>query len=269
LRYKIARSRYKIGSNPEDIELAMKLSWTIEPADVRRLRELHKRLGRHPFVLRRRARNIDHSEACKFSRAEVWRVHLGCLLTTQQRSGAGSAVERILDSKPFALSLRNCRAAPSCEDHVRVTLTGWGGIRRADTIGRAAAANLAWLEAEGWPAVSSIIAELSGGAKKARERSAARYLAEHLSGIGPKQSRNMLQWLGVTRFEIPIDSRVIRWLNEFGFPIRLSGSGLGDPVYYEFVLDGVQRLCSAAQLYPCLLDAMIFAQNEPDDWSGE
>jgi hypothetical protein len=46
------------------------------------------------------------------------------------------------------------------------------------------------------------------------ERIVARVLDEQLRGIGPKQSRNLLQELGLTRYEIPLDSRVAGWLNE-------------------------------------------------------
>jgi len=49
--------------------------------------------------------------------------------------------------------------------------------------------------------------------------------------------------------EIPIDSRLIKWLNEFGFPVRLSASALSDPNYYRFVSQGIQQLCTAADVF--------------------
>ena len=33
-------------------------------------------------------------------------------------------------------------------------------------------------------------------------------MSERLAGFGPKQARNLLQGLGLTRYEIPIDSRI-------------------------------------------------------------
>jgi len=38
-------------------------------------------------------------------------------------------------------------------------------------------------------------------------------LLQELKGIGPKQSRNLRQALGLLRYEIPIDSRIVKWLN--------------------------------------------------------
>ena len=88
-------------------------------------------------------------------------------------------------------------------------------------------------------------------------------------GFGPKQARNLLQSLGLTRHEIPIDSRIAKWLNDFGFPVRLSASALGDRHYYAFVMDGVQALCRASEVAPCVLDAAIFASFDGGGWTEE
>jgi hypothetical protein len=91
------------------------------------------------------------------------------------------------------------------------------------------------------------------------EREAAEFLAAHLKGIGPKQSRNLLRALGLSRYEVPIDSRVMRWLNDFGFPIELSATSLSVPKYFNLVSDVFQRLARSGGLRPCVLDATTFA----------
>ena len=98
------------------------------------------------------------------------------------------------------------------------------------------------------------------------EKNVADYIDTY-QGFGPKQSRNFLQALGLTRFEIPIDSRVTEWLNRFGFPVRLSAAALADPHYYEFVSDGIQALCAKCGVFPCILDAAIFALKDGDAWT--
>ncbi|MCK9270029.1 MAG: hypothetical protein WC271_07755 [Bacteroidales bacterium] len=89
------------------------------------------------------------------------------------------------------------------------------------------------------------------------------------NGFGPKQSRNFLQALGLTKYEIPIDSRITTWLNDFGFPVTLTSSPLGDKGYYHFVSDGIQELCEKAEIYPCILDAAIFSSFDNDEWTDE
>ena len=97
----------------------------------------------------------------------------------------------------------------------------------------------------------------------------AKYIQDRFDGFGPKQSRNVLQALGLTRYEIPIDSRITDWLNEFGFPVRLSGDALSDRNYYNFVSDGIQILCEKCDVFPCVLDAAIFSSKDGDGWTKD
>jgi hypothetical protein len=73
--------------------------------------------------------------------------------------------------------------------------------------------------------------------------------------------------LGLTKFETPIDSRIVKWLNVHKFPISLSSLGLSDPGYYEFVSDGFRELARAADVLPCVLDAAVFAAGDGDGWN--
>ena len=68
----------------------------------------------------------------------------------------------------------------------------------------------------------------------------------------------------MTRYEIPIDSRITKCLNRFGFPLRLSAGSLADEDYYTFISDGIQTLCREAEILPCVLDAAIFVSFDGD-----
>lgn len=111
--------------------------------------------------------------------------------------------------------------------------------------------------------------ELKISDSKIKERNIADNLANDFNGFGPKQSRNFLQAIGLTKYEIPIDSRITTWLNDFGFPVALTSSPLGDKGYYHFVSDGIQELCEKAEIYPCMLDAAIFSSFDNDEWTDE
>jgi hypothetical protein len=88
-------------------------------------------------------------------------------------------------------------------------------------------------------------------------------------GFGPKQSRNLLQWIGLSRYEVPLDSRLTRWLNRLGFPVRLSADLLGSRHYCHFVSSGFQRLSEACGIVPCVLDAAIFASYDEGGWTED
>jgi hypothetical protein len=184
---------------------------------------------------------------------------VSCLLTTQQRAGPDSAVSQFNGTKPFPLNYTRCQQQNNLEKFAERTLTTYGGIRRSPTLAKEIRENFQYLQNGGWNEVDETIAELERNQALEAEIEAADFVDSRLKGFGPKQSRNLLQGLGLTKYEIPIDSRITKWLNEFGFPIKLSAAPLGDINYYRFVSEGFQQLCEACDIYPCLLDAAIFS----------
>jgi hypothetical protein len=101
------------------------------------------------------------------------------------------------------------------------------------------------------------------------EAEVANYIDDTFQGFGPKQSRNVLQELGLTRYEIPIDSRVTNWLNdELKFPFTVTAKALSDKHYYRLILDAVCKLCAECDTFPCVLDAAIFSAQDEDTTHG-
>jgi hypothetical protein len=184
---------------------------------------------------------------------------VSCLLTTQQRAGPNSAVSRFSGTRTFSLNHRRCRQQPNLERFARETLVEFGDIRRSNRLAEEIQYNFTWLEGGGWDEIRASIARLKRNRFQKAEARAADFIDDSLKGFGPKQSRNLLQGLGLTRYEIPIDSRITKWLNEFGFPIVFSSAPLADRNYCGFVADGFRSLCKACGIYPCLLDAAIFS----------
>ncbi len=194
---------------------------------------------------------------------------VGCLLTTQQRSGPKSNVTRFLNIKPFPLSLRRCKNSKDINLLVISELQKSGGIRRTNKIADEIRTNITFLDSSFWSKMLVYLNRLMHEDNPALEREAAQLIAKNLKGFGPKQSRNLLQGMGLTKYEIPIDSRITKWLNEFGFPIELSASSLSDEPYYSFVSDGIQELCKKANIFPCILDASIFSTFDNDEWDKD
>ena len=145
----------------------------------------------------------------------------------------------------------------------------FGGLRRTTIIGNQLAANIGYLKDGGWAATVEKLENVRLTSTPDAERDAAEFLAGRFKGLGPKQSRNLLQWTGLSRYEVPIDSRIARWLNEFGFPFKLTAKALSDRNYFSLVSEGFQRLCEASGIKPCILDAAIFASYDRDGWTEE
>jgi hypothetical protein len=174
-----------------------------------------------------------------------------------------------MHEEPFPLSYEICRRQEDLAVFAHGVLGKFGGLRRTSKISGELADNMAFLEKDGWKDALALLDDVRMNPTPETERRAADYLADNLKAIGPKQSRNLLQCAGVSKWETPIDSRITKWLNEIGFPLRLSANALADRNYYNLVSEGFQKLCAASKIAPCVLDAAIFASYDGDGWTEE
>jgi len=236
----------------------MKIIWQVEPSDVEKVQAFVEAQRENAFVQDRIKGNVEQRPA-SISREQFWRLSVGCLLTSQQRSGPDSPISRFMRSDPFPLPYAFFSSHSDPASAASDVLKQASGIRFTNRIGDFLAENHEKLQQGLWPEMQEALNGLIGEHTLADERRVAGFVRERLKGFGPKQSRNLLQDLGLTQYEIPIDSRIIKWLNDFGFPIRLSSSALSDPNYYHFVSDGVQALCQQSGILPCVFDAAVFS----------
>jgi len=245
----------------------MKFTWVIEPNDLVEVKTLLDRYKDDYFVTKRRELNLQDCKS-KVRKADFWKQMVACHLTSVQRSGPTNPVARFLRTSPFQLAYKTCLKQSDVEAFMNAVLTHFGGIRRTNIIPREMAGNLRSLESGMWQHTFSALDKLrSGPANIATEREVANFIRVNFKGFGPKQSRNLLQSLGLTRYEIPIDSRITDWLTKLGFPFPLPSQALGDLAYYLFVMDRIQELCKACDVVPCILDAAIFTSVDKGAWN--
>jgi hypothetical protein len=238
----------------------MRLIWEIEAQDVETIKAFYSKWANDPFVRLRRMRNTETPRP-PITKDGIWMALIGCLLTTQQRSGPKSTVKQFLDTTPFPLNYRECCGKHDLRAFATETLLSFGCTRRIRIIPQQICSIFQMLDERLWVPLLGRAREVSGSDNPSLERSAVHWVRENFKGkgIGPKQSRNLLQWIGASKYEIPVDSRITKWLNNNILPDRLSGQLLIDDSYADLISDGVQRLCKRAGIYPCLLDAAVFA----------
>lgn len=258
--------------------MPLKISYSFDPIDIQKISDIvseRKQLGRR-LVIERIQRNIE-GEPPLISEEELWFAMMMCLLTTQQPSGPNDPVPRFLLSIPFRLSLPKIRQSENIPELVKKELSDFGGIRFYNRIADETYENFSTLEAGGWSRLEYFANALSDQRRTtpeighlALEQEAAEYMSANYRGIGPKQSRNFWQYLGLTRFVFVLDGRVIKWLHkniDFG-ALPLSTDFLSDEKYYRFVSGILLNLCEQVGVLPCLFDAVIFDSYDPDEWQG-
>lgn len=244
----------------------MRVIWDISTEDIQRVKK-HIHENENAFVLNRQNKNIDRNDI-EITKDVVIATMISCLLTSQQRSGPKSDVGRFLNIVPFPITYENIKSTNNISKYTKGILKSNNLNRYINRISLFFANNINKIEENNWEIID-FLQELANTDSKEKERQIADQLADEFQGFGPKQSRNFLQAIGLTRYEIPIDSRITNWLNRFGFPLPLSSSSLGDNGYYHFVLDGIQELCKKADIYPCMLDAAIFSSYDKGEWTKE
>jgi len=238
--------------------------WQVSESDIANVRSLLTTEQGHPWVKDRFDRNLHYPKA-EITRPYFWEVLVSMRCTTMAASGEDSNVANFQGLRPFPLSLERVQAEPAGarEQWMHFVL----GEHKVGTHRMKIASDLAWnfamLEEDGWPALLGKCNSLLLASEPSAERAGADFLASRLRGIGPKQARNILQGLGLARFEILIDRRVMRWLNDGNvLPFTVTAQALSDPYYYHFILDAIQELCRKCGTYPCVLDASIFSSLE-------
>ena len=246
----------------------MDIQWSISPEDVSRLTTLIQRQSENAFVRARREHNLAISKPA-VTRDRFWRAMVSMRLTTRQRSGPDSFVARFIRKNPFPLGYKAVQSSQHPETFIAKALKAAGGIRFADKIASELSENFSLLEASEWAPTLEQCNRLTQLVSREVEIEVADHVQKRFLGFGPKQSRNLMQSLGLTRYEIPIDSRLTDWLNEFGFPMRLSATALADDNYYRFISDGIQALCERSGVLPCIFDAAVFASSDSVAWTDK
>lgn len=255
----------------------MNIVVTFEPQEIDTVRAIvaDKLASGRRLVQSRLQRNVN-GIVPDIDEERLWRVHMMCLLTTQQRSGPDSAINKFLEREPFPLSLQACREFDSVQETALRLLTEATGIRRTNKIANAVHKNLLKLEHDEWDQMLQWRDDLleqralpPDPAHRKTEEAAADYMNRFLE-FGPKQSRNFWQALGLTRYTFVLDSRILRWLRQHT-QIKtglLTPQGLADNNYYRFVSDILLDLCNQAGVLPCMLDAAVFDSFDEDrEWT--
>ena len=197
---------------------------------------------------------------------EFWKWLVLSVLSSQQPYRPGSPIYKLEnDEIEFPLPLSGMGTLNESGIAARLQSLGFRFHKR---ISKELAANYNRLfrDEKGWDSLGPFLTGLLDQRNSApdykhreREREAANYLDDKLAGVGPKQARNLLQSLGLTRYEIPLDSRVVRWLQDrLGWCIVTEALSRKD--YYEDLLDRVQASCEMAGVLPTLLDGAAFEE---------
>jgi hypothetical protein len=252
------------------------LTWAIPDQRISEIKAFYQEHEKCPMVLRRKQKNV-RGEARDLSKDNFIRAMLYCLCTTRQRSGPNGKVAQFFRRKRFPITERYCRKNQNGLPQMLRRELSRAGIRFNKKIPAYFSENWRRLENNDWGLWRELCNDVPGKRRNAaweREMAQSIHQEKHergfkLKGFGPKQSRNLLQLLGFSRHEVPLDSRFMTWLHDYGFPHQLTDSQLQSSVLYEIIEDAIIEIARQVDIYPCLLDAAVFSAEDGDGWTTE
>jgi thermostable 8-oxoguanine DNA glycosylase len=238
----------------------MELIWKLSDSDLNKVRDFVSK-NKNQKVERVIARNINHIDRTT-DKDSLLRTMLICLLSSDTDSYPDSKIEQILKKKPYLLNYQYLFKVQNIETLFQEVFQTFGITKYVKKVPGFFNTNFDFLEETDWELEIEIKRSLEHELTKSDERKFADMVDKSFKGFGSKEARSFLLTLGITKYEIPIDQKLIKWLESFGFPIRFSKTALQDILFYHFVSDGIQKLCEISEIYPCVLYTSIPSGSE-------
>jgi len=238
----------------------MEIDWRISETDLLKITDFVNQQS-NEYVANRVAKNINYHRLF-INRDTILHALLYSMILPNMKHSIDSPVASFFKKRPSPFIYVKIKTALDVNEYIFNTLKKNGILLDKKKSPEFFAVNFDLLESSNWALIDILKKKLRYKEDKQAEREIADYIDTMFKGFGAIEARIFLQYLGLTRYEIPIDSFVSEWLNDFGFPIHISTTALQDRGYYHFVSDGIQLLCNKANIYPCVLEAAIYSFNE-------
>ena len=236
----------------------MKSIWTIDNTVLENIRKVIIDNIDSKLAKERKSKNIE-KRGIDLSKNNVWKILVGCEITSRQKSGENSPTDQLLKSGSKLFDFNYCK---NNHNFIIEELKKFN-LRRYNTIAEWLILIIKEWELGEWDILQQKLTLLKKYHSKEDEKQVIDYLRSgKYKGLGLKQSRNFLQWLGLSIYEIPIDSRVIKVLENCGCNFVPGPKALQDDATYEYLENGLQMISEELQILPCELDACFFMSLE-------
>jgi hypothetical protein len=233
----------------------MELVWKLNDSDINKVREFVN-ANMNPDVEQVINRNVNHIDRV-IDKNTILRTMLICLLASESDSYPEHIITKIFHNKPYFLNYENIFKIRYIENALHEIFQKFGTTKYLKKIPNYFSTNFEFLEETNWDIESEINDAIGKELTKYDERKLADMVDRSFKGFGSKEARSLLLALGVSKYEIPIDNKLISWLEKFNFPIKFTKAALQDILFYHFVSDGIQKLCEVSDIYPCVLYTSI------------
>lgn len=235
----------------------MKVTVELTKADKRRWKNLWELINSEIQIKREIRNRLKIRKKCP-SDQEIWDALVIGLVTSQQKSGKNSVVNLFLKEirKREQFNLQRLCNRPELIEEIHY----FEKLRFNKKIYEFMTDALDKYRNDHWKTIKSAFKDLMKGTPNlTKEREVANQLQTYFKGIGLKQSRNILQSLHLSRYMIPLDSKVMGILKSMNNGKSLVGTiALQDQIIYIEVENTINDLCEDLKVLPCYFDGVLF-----------
>lgn len=216
-----------------------------------------------PHVQKRNKRNVMRKDI-KITEDEFWKALAIAILSTQSKNNEEFGKNRRELGIDDYEKMKTCKDIPNCVRKLK-------GIRYTNKKPESIARCMDILQ-EKWEEIKKYLETIRSSTTLEKEREVADYLRKTFKGnqIGLKQSRNIIQMLGLSQYVIPLDSRVMKVLKaNGGIKEPAQKKPLQSRAGYCAIEDQINDLCAKLNgqcgnfvVKPCNFDICAFISEE-------
>lgn len=168
----------------------MKAIWIIDESSIIPWENIVKE-NMHKGVPTDRLKKNVNRQGIVLTKDAIWRVMLGCQITSAQRSGPDSLVSQFMNSDSKALIYKECQKQANLKEFLCSEIKQ---LRFNTKISIQLNKIFEHLENGGWTHLQNTLSSIEGSTTKTKEHAVVEHLTSgNFPGIGPKQARNFIQ----------------------------------------------------------------------------
>jgi thermostable 8-oxoguanine DNA glycosylase len=224
----------------------------ITPQSIEYFKNLHAKHQNHPLVLERIENSSSDKKKQDIDINLFWSALVEIINATQDRSAGLNSPTNDTDYKIKKWDSIKDISHDELRELAYTEFMDSNIDKYSNNNARYAVSNRNFIKKQGEEKILKKINSCEVGNATSEEKTCV--FLQKLKGIGPKQSRSILQYLGLSHHQVPIDSAVLNQLEISG--IDITDAKLDKERDYQEVQNIIWNISKELNVLPCVFDAI-------------
>lgn len=221
---------------------------------IKYFKNLYTKHQSHPFILERIENSLIETKKADIDINLFWSTLIEIINATQARS---EELFNSINDTDYKIKKWDIVKGMSHDELRELAYTEFMDSnidKYSQSNARYAVSNRNFIKKQGEDKILKKINSCEVGNSSSEEKTCV--FLQKLKGIGPKQSRSILQYLGLSHYQVPIDSSVLKQLELSG--IDITDAKLDKEREYQETQAVIWNISKELNVLPCVFDALWF-----------